>query len=186
MENSVEYIRIMLLHQFTHILGFYNETFPSFIIANGDISKIITTTNSDRRSQVPRSYIHSPKVLEYAKKYYNCYNIEGLDLEDQDDRTNSHWESRILLGEYMNSEPYYPEQVISEFTLALLEDSGWYEINYYTGGLMRFGKNKGCDFLTKDCLSPSVFKNEFFNIGDNKVTPSCSPGRMGRAYCDSD
>ena len=33
---------------------------------------------------------------------------------------------------------------ISEITLALLEDSGWYKANYYTGGLMRFGKNKGC------------------------------------------
>ena len=186
MENSLEYIKIMILHQFTHILGFYNETFPDFITAGGNISKIITTTNSDERSQVPRTYIHSPKVLEYAKKYYNCNNIKGVDLEDQDDRTNSHWESRVLLGEYMNSEPYYPEQVISEFTLALLEDSGWYEINYYTGGLMRFGKNKGCNFLIKDCLSPSEFKNEFFNSGENKVTPACSSGRLGRAYCDSD
>ena len=42
---------------------------------------------------------------------------------------------------------YVQEQVISEFTLAFLEDTGFYEVNYYTGVLMRFGKNMGCRFL---------------------------------------
>ena len=182
--DSVQYLKILFLHQFTHILGFYNETFLNFKDVNGDISKILIKTDSDKRSKVPRTYIHSQKVIETAKKYFNCDNIIGVDLEDQDDKTNSHWEARILLGEYMNSEPYFPEQVISEFTLALLEDSGWYQINYYTGGLMRYGKNKGCDFLEKDCTSPSLFKNEFFNSNENIETPSCSSGRLSRTYCD--
>ena len=46
----------------------------------------------------------------------------------------------------------FPEEVISEFTLALLEDLGFYKANYYTGGLMRYGKNKGCDFVKKNVL----------------------------------
>ena len=60
-----------------------------------------------------------------------------------DEYEDSHWEARILLGEYMNSEVHTPEQAISGFTLALLEDSGWYKVNNYTGGLMRYGKNQG-------------------------------------------
>ena len=179
---SVNYLKTMILHQITHILGFYNESFPNFIISNGNISKVITTISKDKRSNVRRTYISTPKVLEYAKKYYNCSeNIIGIDLEDQDNRTNSHWEARVLLGEYMNSEPYFSEQVISEFTLALLEDSGWYEVYYYTGGLMRYGKHKGCDFLNKDCTS--VFQNEFFSRGEDISTPSCSSGRLSRSYC---
>ena len=181
------YVETMILHQFTHILGFYNESFPNFPSANGDITKIITTVVSDQRSQVPRTYIRSTKVLDLAEKYYNCGGIKGVELEDQDGRTNSHWEARTLLGEYMNSEPYYPEQVISEFTLALLEDSGWYEIpNYYTGGLMRYGKHKGCEFLNQDCLEKSQFKNEFFNKNMDSATPSCSSGRLSRTYCHSE
>ena len=35
----------------------------------------------------------------------------------------------------------YNEIAISDMSLALFEDSGWYEANYYTGGLFRFGKN---------------------------------------------
>ena len=41
---------------------------------------------------------------------------------------------------------------ISEFTLSFLEDSGWYKANYYTGGLFRFGKNQGWQFIENDCL----------------------------------
>jgi hypothetical protein len=64
---------------------------------------------------------------------------------------------------------YSEEQVISEFTLAVLEDSGYYKPNYYTGGLMRFGKHKGCEFLDQKCVNPQThkvnekFENEFFD-----------------------
>ena len=43
----------------------------------------------------------------------------------------------------------YHENVISNITLALFEDSGWYKVNYYNGGHFRFGKNKGCEFFQK-------------------------------------
>ena len=79
---------------------------------------------------------------------------------------------------------YQEEMAISEFTLALLEDSGWYKPKYYTGGLFRFGKNKGCDFINNDCLDSNFktkFKNEFFDI-DNLWFGSCSTGRQSRTY----
>ena len=49
----------------------------------------------------------------------------------------------------MTSEVYEDEMVLSEFTLALLEDSGWYKVNYYTGGLIL------CIFLKikNECLN---------------------------------
>ena len=76
----------------------------------------------------------------------------------------------------------YEEQAISEITLSLMEDSGWYKANYYTGGLMRFGKNKGCDFIYEKCVNQKThktnFKNEFFDeLYNDKITPSCSSGR---------
>ena len=37
------------------------------------------------------------------------------------------WEEKILLGDYMTSIMYDEEQSISEFTLALLEDTGNYK-----------------------------------------------------------
>ena len=96
----------------------------------------------------------------------------------------SHWEQRILLGDYMGAVIYQEEMAISEITLALLEDSGWYKINYFTGGLMRFGKNKGCEFIQNICLDSyynTQFENEFFDYNE-RYTPSCSAGRQSRTY----
>ena len=178
--NDEQYLKILLLHQFTHILGFESNTFQYF---PGGIENTIKTQIDSRG--INRTYIITPKVVQLAKKYYNCDNLIGLELEDQEEgHISSHWEARILLGEYMNSVLYNPEVVISEFTLALLEDSGWYTVNYYTGGLMRFGKNKGCNFLNNDCCDNqgnTLFKNEFFDLVDNE-NPSCSSGRLSRTY----
>ena len=85
--------------------------------------------------EILRKYIKSPRVVNVAKKYFNCSDIKGVELEDQNNEL--HWESRILLGEIMTIEGYEPEQVLSEFTLAFLEDLGYYKANYYTGGLMQ-------------------------------------------------
>mgnify|MGYP002623949311 FL=1 len=182
-QNKKFYIEYLLLHQFTHILGFYNESFPYFPGGKNNVVKM-----SNKRG-INRAYIITPTVVQKAKEYFKCDSIEGIELEDQEDGEDipgSHWDARILLGDYMNSEQYSPEVVISDFTLALLKDSGWYEVNYYTGGLFRFGKQKGCDFINNDCLDSNgvtKFKNEFFDRDDNG-NPSCSSGRLSRTYCE--
>ena len=88
----------------------------------------------------------------------------------------------------MNGIIYPEELVISEFTLALLEDSGYYKANYYTGGLMRYGKNKGCTFVRDKCVNnyevnPN-FENEFYDFlnSTTSISPSCSSGRQSRTY----
>ena len=49
---------------------------------------------------------------------------------------------------------------------------------------MRFGKNKGCNFLNNLCLNSNYeteFDNEFFDY-KNRNLPSCSAGRESRTY----
>ena len=125
-------------------------------------------------------------LIKTPKKYFQFDSLEGLELEDQGGQGSSisHWEQRILLGEYMGAVIYQEEMAISEFTLALLQDSGWYKPKYFTGGLFRFGKNKGCDFINEDCIDSNhktKFKNEFFN-DENLWFRSCSTGRQSRTY----
>ena len=182
-KNNNLVIETQLLHEFTHILGFYNESFQYF---NGGLEKTIKTV---RKRGIDRSYVVTKKVVEKAIQYFGCGDIIGIELEDQEQKISSHWDARILLGEYMNKELYYPEVVMSDFTLALLEDSGWYKVNYFTGGLMRFGKNKGCAFFDNECCNPSGqtnFKNEFFDYQDNLGKPSCSSGRLSRTFCEAE
>ena len=49
---------------------------------------------------------------------------------------------------------------------------------------MRFGKNKGCEFIQKNCLDSyynTQFENEFFD-NNERYSPSCSAGRQSRKY----
>ena len=128
-ENINNYLQYIFLHEITHILGFYYNLFQYF---PGGLEKTIKT-EKEERTNIEKKFIITPKVVGFSRKYFNCNELNGVELENQHNISWSHWEARILLGEYMTSSSYTPEQVISEFTLALLEDSGWYKANYYTG-----------------------------------------------------
>ena len=185
-ENVEKYFSIVFIHELTHALGFLSGCFKYF---PGGEENTIGSKIDD--IGITRYFIKTPKVIEFAKKFYGCDKIDGIEVEDQGTggSAGSHWEGRVLLGEYMTSEYYEEEITISEFTLALLEDSGWYKANYYTGGLFRFGKNKGCEFLNKYCLFYDFYANmyytdfndEYFGL-DMMNYPSCTTGRQSRAY----
>ena len=176
-----DYLEALMLHELTHVLGFHKDIITELLSEN-----IITKEINEKEHY----YINSSNVLSFGKKYFGCDTLEGVEIEAEEDEEGdigpgSHWSSRILLGEYMTEFLYPEEQVISGFTLALLEDLGYIEIKKkYTGGLMRFGKNKGCEFVNDECIGSKKFQNEFYyptNFNLNlPPEPSCSSGRLSR------
>ena len=183
-ENIINLI-YYLMHYIIRFLGFSYENFKYF--NNSNIDEVYKTSY-EQRMNLNTNYIKTPKVLEIARKYFDCSNITGIPLENQNENKTALWDARYLLGDLMSSysinQNYFVDLVISEFTLALLEDSGWYLIYYYTGGLMRFGKHKGCGFINEIC-SPK-FNNEFCDNVDNvdqSYYGSCSSGRQSLTYC---
>ena len=175
--NYFHYLQFLLLQHIIDFLAFSYESFDVF-----PIGKENTYVKGKDIYNLDRNYIITPKVVAFARKYFDCDSITGVPLENQSENNNkARWESRILLGDIMSSYSYKPDQVLSEFTLSLLEDSGWYKVNYYTGGLMRFGKNQGCEFINGYCSTE--FKNEFYNFNIIKnYIPTCSSGRQSRTY----
>ena len=146
------------------------------------------------------------EVINTAKNYFGCDSLNtltGIELDDSNgkevnDNHTIHWSERLLMGDYMTTELYYSDQAISEITLSLLVDLGWYRVNYYTGGLMKFGKKRGCSFIESDCVTSetigsdtytkSLFPNEFCSKiyeGDFKTFGTCSSGRQSMAFCYS-
>ena len=165
--NSKIYIKNILLHEITHILIFH-----PFFFQYLNLSK----------TEGSNSYITSKKVIEQARKHFNCSSLNKIPLENQggEGSVGSHWESRYMLGDYMISTDY-PDSAISDITLALFEDSGFYKVNYYSGGLFKFGKNKGCDFFNKKCIEKekAIF-NEFCDVNNE---PKCSSSRTIKSSC---
>ena len=109
--------------------------------------------------------------------------LTGLELENQggDGTAGSHWEMRLMLGDNMVGESY-DDVLLSDMTLALFEDSGWYQTNRYTGGLFRHGKNAGCDFINKKCVisEKTNFPNDFCTE-NNAYT--CTSNRLSKGTC---
>lgn len=63
----------------------------------------------------------------------------------------SHWERVILHNEIMTSSSI-KDGAYSKFTMSLLEDSGWYAPIYNKAEDFFWGKDSGCDLVTKPCF----------------------------------
>ena len=165
--NTNFYMKNILLHEITHILVFHPIFFNYF--------NMITTYNGV-------SYIKSPKVLEKAKEHFGCSTIQRIALENDggEGSAGSHWESRYMLGDYMISTDF-PDAAMSDITLALFEDTGLYRVNYYSGGLFKFGKNKGCSFLNGACTNNGVAAFDDFCTTSGQ--PTCSSSRAIKTSC---
>jgi len=76
----------------------------------------------------------------------------------------------------------YGENLISDITLAMFEDSGWYQVDYTNANLFVWGRDKGCDFFNSNCIegAQTRFKNEFCVNFNQHV---CSTSHIFRANC---
>ena len=190
--NIERYYTMIFLHELTHILVFDQNLFE--LVDNIELKEITILGQK-------RTVLCSPTVLEMAKRHFGCTDsltFKGIELENQDynwnktnintnnnkfslDKFSNHWDARTMLTDYMTS-IQYDEIVISEITLGLFQDSGWYQVKYYTGGLFRYGKNQGCSFLNDYCVNgdKSLHQNEYCIT---EKTTMCTPGRTHRAMC---
>ena len=165
--NTELYMKNVLLHELSHILVFHPALFQNL--------NMIGQKNSIY-------YITSTKALLKARQHFNCPSLQGIPLEDQGGTgsVGSHWEARHMLGDLMISTDYI-DTTLSDITLALFEDSGFYKVNYYSGGLFKFGKNKGCNFLESKCINIQGAIDEDFC--DYPSKPMCSSTRTYKGFC---
>jgi hypothetical protein len=173
--NWFQYAVQFTLHEIGHII-FMSSNY----ISDKDPNWLIKRTIRG----VERTLIASPKVVEAARKHFNCNTLEGVELENQGGQgtAGEHWEARVMLGDFMVGEAY-EEIAISEISLALMEDLGWYKTNKYTGGLFRFGKNMGCKFLSDDCIKSTDETSHYDEFCHQKEELLCTAGRHVKGIC---
>ena len=183
MSNLETYFINSFIHQLIHIMVFdpnLIKTFPNYSSPQYRFGKDVSLSTS--------YFIISPKVIAFAKRHFNCQYIDGmkLDFSTHTIVTNYnnllyHWDQRYMLGDIMTIENY-EEQTISEITLALFEDSNWYKVNYYTGGLFRYGKGETCIFIKYKCVN-TLFIYSAFCPEDKEGEQRCTAGRLQKGIC---
>jgi hypothetical protein len=164
------------VHELGHILAFAAHLYKFFRLADGtprtprpfveetitcvDGRQITARAPSNNTVQLVLldngrlSYsMVTPRVRQVARNQLNCQEAVGARLEDQEGCVGSHWHERLFFGEVMSPAlSVSSENVLSPLTLALMEDSGWYEVDYTGASIPSFGLGAGCDFVTGDCI----------------------------------
>jgi hypothetical protein len=146
-------------HEFTHLLGFSSNLYSKFKEpGTGRTRSLSETVGSFSIGSETFFFIILPEIAAIAKAYYNCPNLPGLPLENNGDAgsSSSHWEKLFLPTEYMNPAVENPA-IISQFTLKLLEASGWYKVNYDAAQYYDWGKGAGCSYFGICPVAPSGF-----------------------------
>eukprot|EP00286_Rhodomonas_abbreviata_P015084 CAMPEP_0181315854 /NCGR_PEP_ID=MMETSP1101-20121128/15591_1 /TAXON_ID=46948 /ORGANISM="Rhodomonas abbreviata, Strain Caron Lab Isolate" /LENGTH=643 /DNA_ID=CAMNT_0023423077 /DNA_START=243 /DNA_END=2171 /DNA_ORIENTATION=- len=148
----------------------------SYKIASNTVQKF-----SERGNTISR--LVTPTVRDVSRTHFNCSTLAGAELENDggDGTALSHWEKRLFVSEYMTgSQGAGIEDVLSLFTLAVLQDSGWYEVNFGAAGEFKWGRGKGCDFPLDTC--PDENMEQCRNLAQPKCTFDYSA--IGSCYND--
>ncbi|NXJ54357.1 LMLN peptidase, partial [Spizaetus tyrannus] len=132
----------------------FNESLGLYQWSNKVVHKAVRLWDV-RGGKMLRHAVHlliTPRVVEEARKHFNCPILEGMELENQGGMGTelNHWEKRLLENEAMTGS-HTQNRVFSRITLALMEDTGWYKANYSMAEKLDWGRNKGCDFVMKSC-----------------------------------
>lgn len=100
------------------------------------------------------TYLNLPKLTDYAKLYFGCNDIHGVEMENQGGvgSIGNHFEHRMVRDDLMNSAHDYDRQ-FTEFLALVLEETHWYRVNRQYVGQSITGYKAGCDYINKKCVT---------------------------------
>ena len=170
----------VLIHETTHILGFSSGLMKfwkknNVAYLDSELTKSVTMRGSSKTLLV------TPNVLTKVREL--CATLEGAELEDQggSGTSGSHWEMRTFYNDIMISH-VMQDVIVSKITLALLKDTGWYDVNYTMGQELTYAKSAGCDFFNKKCVNDGADLEKWFCSTANSKT--CDFFALNKAYCN--
>jgi len=111
----------MMLYEITHALGFSSGLYKHYLDPNGRTRKGHITTASGA------TVLNVPPLTSRLRSFFGCSSLRGAYMENSGSSATrgSHFERRHYPYEAMASGLIY-QQSYSQFSLAVLEGSGWY------------------------------------------------------------
>ena len=145
----------LLTHEIFHILGFSSELYAYWKDENGLSYSAPTEARTVRG--ISKFVLKTPNVIAKAKEAFGCSTITGIELEDflSSGSAGSHWDMRIMFNDFMVfGISYIP--IYSSISMALMKDTGWYEVDSTKADIPLFGRGAGCSFFDTKCVTDGV------------------------------
>jgi len=171
------------LHEITHILGFSKTLYPLY--RNPDTLEALTGHVFNKTvNGVPTMVLDVLPLTQRLRAHFNCSTLEGAYLENEGGSGSfgAHFERRVFFNEFMTASDMKDAR-FSEFTLALLEGTGWYKVDYSMAEPMTYGKNQGCEFLDAKCMNLNTKKANFKEFCSPLTSRGVSWTRRGFGIC---
>lgn len=145
-----------IMHETMHALGFDSYQFNNFLDTNG--KRRTGHVKSVQIAGKTRTVLDLPPLTQRLRDHYGCSTLQGAIMENDggSGTAKSHFETKYFLWDIMVSSSNYGRRV-SEFTLAVLEGTGWYVPNYEYAEPFFFGQGQGCSFLSSTCSGTPKF-----------------------------
>ncbi|CAD8044205.1 unnamed protein product [Paramecium primaurelia] len=164
------------IHEIIHGLGITYDYFSKYY--DSVTGKNYENPNFYKQNNI--TYLSTPRLIKFARIYFNCSNLKGIQMEDNGGPGTSdfHFERLLLYNELMTGSQLTGNLLITDFTFQLLQDTGFYRISDYTPDQSQWGRNKGCKFVENYCNN-----NNFTEFCYQKNIESCSYERTGQSIC---
>ena len=136
------------VHEVLHALVFSSQLWKRFPKVNGMSQYYI---------EDGYHYLRGPNLLNTVRSHFNCPSLNGVPLEDDggEGSKGGHFERIVFGDETMVSEDVSIAK-FSKITLALMKDSGWYDIDVNAGDHYTWGKGEGCEMFKRTCSAANV------------------------------
>jgi len=172
---------ICMMHELTHALGFSTSLYGHYLNSAGKklTGHILSKTLDGATSTV----INVSPLTTRLRSFYGCSSLPGAIMENQggSSTASSHFERKYFLYEAMTSGSIGGRR-ISEFSLAFLAGTGWYEADYSYAEPFFFGQGQGCNFINTKCSSTNPTFSEYCGASGR----GCAAHGRGGGYCSTD
>jgi hypothetical protein len=119
--------------------------------------------------EIGRWEVTTPTVRQVTRNHFDCQSLLGARLSQED--------SASCFGDVFDPRYHFDDNLtplggsadmaysLSPLTLALLEDSGWYRVNFKKSTVPLFGRGAGCGFVEGNCIGPPRTKLPDYSQG---------------------
>lgn len=159
---------MIFTHELTHALGFTRKLFTSFQNKSSNEAVGLNIFLNTTIRGASRVLFTGEIVKARARSAFACEGLQGLELENQGGNgiALSHWDRRVMFNDFMNPQVVDGPAVYSDLSLAVLADSGWYQVDFDYADKVSWGFGKGCEFIFEKCADKTGPRFDEF----------CSPG----------
>ena len=137
------------VHEVLHALVFSSQLWKKFPLTRAGKKQYVISKD--------KHYLRGDNLLSTVRDHFGCQGIPAVPLEDDggEGSKGGHFERIVFGDETMVSEDVAVAK-FSKITLALMKDSGWYDIDLSKGDHYTWGKGEGCGIFNTTCAANSV------------------------------